>query len=102
MALTLVGKGDTNVENVVEGQFGRPSTADQLRAIADRLDRGDFPEPDYMATVFGYDDPRTNMSVQIGGARDAHPYFIAGMLQNATLCGLDEAAAMAYMEEEQE
>lgn len=104
MALTVVPKGDKPAENVVAAHFRRPSTADQLRLIADSLDQhmaeGLVAEPDYMVVVFGSDDLKASMSVQVGGAKDAHPYLVAGMLQNAALCGLDEAAYQSCEEEQ--
>lgn len=107
--LTIVDKGEApppapaaeSPDNVVKAHFRRPSVADQLRLIADRLDKeGAWPEPDYMCIVFAYDDPGVNMTCLNGGLKDAHPYMLAGMLQNAMLSGLDEAAALAFMDEE--
>lgn len=87
--------------NVVKAHFGRLSVADQLRSIADTVEAtGDDGLLDYMCVVFASDDPSKGSSVKIGGNKDAHPFFFAGMLQNAALVGLDEAAALAFEAEE--
>jgi hypothetical protein len=103
MALTVVGKDDKpseKVGEVVQGHFGRPTVADQLRIMAARLDAGEWPEPEAIVVVLAYTDPKQHMVCVPGGTEDVHPYFMAGMLQNAALTCLDEASAEQFMDEE--
>jgi hypothetical protein len=72
--------------------FRRPSVSDQLRIMAARLESGEWPEPEHLVVVLGYDDPQQHMVCLPGGTKDGHPYFLAGMLQNASLTCLDDAA----------
>lgn len=100
--LTLVEPGEQpKDDNVYTARFGIMTISEQLRLIADNLEQeraAGAPDHDYMVIVFGNDDLRDGMSVQIGGTKRAHPYLLVGMLQNAILCGLDEAAEAAYLE----
>lgn len=101
--LTVVDNGeapDDKKGNVVKGLFGRPSVPDQLRLMAARLEAGEWPEPEHMVVVMGYDDVTVPMVCLPGGLYDGHPYMYAGMLQNASLTCLDDAAFQAFGVEE--
>jgi hypothetical protein len=89
--LTVVEKGDV----VVEAKFGRPSVVEQLRIMTARLEAGEWPEPEAIVLVLAYTDPKQHMVCLPGGTEDMHPYFLAGMMQNAALTCLDDAAFQA-------
>jgi hypothetical protein len=100
-AMQLVPQIEKPKGNVIDDiAFRRPSVPDQLRIMAARLDAGEWPEPEVIVVVLAYTDPKQQMVCVPGGTEDVHPYFMAGMLQNAALTCLDEASAEQFIDEE--